>query len=129
MLGVFSYSREEGTPAAAFPDQVPERVKKTRRTKLMKLQQKIAGEAARAMIGSDVEAVIEGRVVDADETDGAVYIARTWKDVPEVDGALFIEGVDPGRELLTGQFVRVRVTGAVDYDLTGVLTDEDESAK
>ncbi|MBR5116126.1 MAG: 30S ribosomal protein S12 methylthiotransferase RimO, partial [Lachnospiraceae bacterium] len=127
-LGVFCYSQEEGTPAAAFPDQVAERVKKTRRTKLMKLQQEISFDKNRALTGRIVEAVIEGRVTDRDDRDDAVYVARTMRDAPDVDGYLFIEQVDPSRELLTGTFVRVKITGAGEYDLTGELY-EDESAE
>ncbi|MBQ3789667.1 MAG: 30S ribosomal protein S12 methylthiotransferase RimO [Lachnospiraceae bacterium] len=127
-LGVFPYSQEEGTPAAAFPDQVSERVKKTRQTKLMKLQQEISRERNEELVGRIVEAVIEGRIDGEDAPDEVVYLARTMRDAPEVDGYLFIEGVDPSRDLLTGTFVRVRITGAGDYDLTGEMY-EDESAE
>ncbi|MCR4764251.1 MAG: 30S ribosomal protein S12 methylthiotransferase RimO [Lachnospiraceae bacterium] len=125
-LGVFVYSQEEGTPAAGFTDQVPERVKKTRRTRLMKAQQAIARERGEKLVGRVVEAVIEGRMIAGDDRN--IWLARTVFDAPDVDGYLFIEGVDPERELLSGSFVRALITGAGDYDLTGVLY-EDESAE
>ena len=119
-LGVFTYSQEEGTPAAKLPDQVPERVKKTRRTKLMKLQQEITFAKNRALTGRRTEALIEGRLTEESGPDGDVYVARTYRDAPEVDGALFVEGVDPARELYSGSIIEVRITGAEGYDLTGV---------
>jgi len=129
-LGVFTYSQEEGTPAASFPDQVSERTKKLRRTKLMKLQQQIVFEKGNALVGQTVEAVIEGRVtgVSSGSGYGDVYAARTMRDTPDVDGMLFIENVDPDRELITGNYVFARITGTDGYDLTGELCDEDESA-
>ncbi|MCR5675966.1 MAG: 30S ribosomal protein S12 methylthiotransferase RimO [Lachnospiraceae bacterium] len=129
-LGVFTYSREEGTPAAGFSDLVTARVMKTRRTKLMKLQQEVVRETAETLVGTTMEAVIEGRIAeDCDPENGPVYIARTERDAPDVDGYLFLEGVPRSRDLLSGSFVRVRVTGVNGYDLTGVLDDENESAE
>lgn len=116
-LGVFTYSQEEDTPAAQMPDQVTERVKSTRRNKLMRLQQEIAFEAAEKMIGQEVDAVIEGRITDTDEDDGLSYVARTYKDAPDIDGYLFVTGVK--RELMTGDYVRVLITGSNEYDLIG----------
>ncbi len=118
-LGVFTYSQEEDTPAATMPDQVTERVKNTRRNKIMRLQQKIAFEAAEAMVGQVVTAVIEGRITDADDDDGLSYVARTYKDAPDIDGYLFITGVQ--RELMTGDYVEVLITGSNEYDLIGEL--------
>jgi len=115
-LGVFTYSQEEDTPAASMPDQIPEEVKETRREQLMELQQEIAYDAALAMNGRLVEAMIEGKVVKED-----VYVARTYKDAPNVDGFLFI---NTKRELMTGDFVKCRITGACEYDLIGELEDE-----
>ena len=114
-LGVFTYSQEEDTPAATMPDQVTERVKNTRRNKL------IAFEAAEAMIGKTVEAVIEGRITDADDEDGLSYVARTYKDAPDIDGYLFITGVQ--RELMTGDYVKVLITGSNEYDLIGEMRE------
>ena len=129
-LGVFTYSQEEGTPAAGFPDQVPERTKKIRRTRLMKLQQELVLEKNRELTGNTVEAVIEGRVTGAASGDGIfdVYAARTMRDAPDVDGLLFIEGVSPDRNLVSGGYVKAVITGADGYDLTGELCDENESA-
>ena len=116
-LGVFTYSQEEDTPAATMPDQVSERVKATRRNKLMKLQQEIAFEAANDMVGRDVDAVIEGRITDSDDDDGLSYVARTYKDAPDIDGYLFVTGVQ--RELMTGDYIKVHITGSNEYDLIG----------
>ncbi|MDE5866734.1 MAG: 30S ribosomal protein S12 methylthiotransferase RimO, partial [Lachnospiraceae bacterium] len=115
-LGVFTYSQEEDTPAALMSNQVPEEVKEERLAQLMELQQEIAFDAALSMEGTYVDAMIEGKVADDD-----VYVARTYKDAPNVDGLLF---VNTGRELMTGDFVKVRVTGAYEYDLIGELKDE-----
>lgn len=115
-LGVFAYSQEEDTPAAVMPDQIPEDVKEQRRAQLMELQQDIAFEAAESMTGRVVFAMIEGRVADEN-----AYVARTYKDAPNVDGFLF---VNTGRELMTGDFVKVKITGSYEYDLIGELEDE-----
>ena len=118
-LGVFTYSQEEDTPAADMPDQVPEEVKKERQAELMELQQEIAFEAAEEMTGKMVTAMIEGKVADEN-----AYVARTYKDAPNVDGFMFI---NTSRELMTGDFVKAKVTGSYEYDLIGEL--EDESAQ
>ena len=118
-LGVFTYSREEDTPAAVMPDQIPEEVKQERQAQLMELQQEIAFDAAEDMIGKTVTAMIEGKVADEN-----AYVARTYKDAPNVDGFLF---VNTDRELITGDFVKVRITASYEYDLIGEL--EDESAQ
>ncbi|HJA92718.1 MAG TPA: 30S ribosomal protein S12 methylthiotransferase RimO [Candidatus Eisenbergiella merdipullorum] len=115
-LGVFPYSREEGTPAAEMPDQVPEEVKEARRDELMELQQEIAFEKAEAQKGRMFIAMIEGKVEDEN-----AYAARTYMDAPGVDGLFFI---NTSKELLTGDFVRARVTGSYEYDLIGELEDE-----
>ncbi|MCM1261912.1 MAG: 30S ribosomal protein S12 methylthiotransferase RimO [Butyrivibrio sp.] len=118
-LGVFTYSQEEDTPAADMPNQVAEDVKEERQAQLMELQQEIAFDAAKTMTGVCVDAMIEGKVADDD-----VYVARTYKDAPNVDGLVFI---NTQREFMTGDFVKVRITGAYEYDLIGEL--EDESAE
>ena len=115
-LGVFPYSREEGTPAAEMPDQVPQEIKESRRDELMELQQEIAFEKAEAQKGRTVLAMIEGKMEDEN-----AYVARTYMDAPGVDGLLFI---NTSRQLLTGDFVRARVTGSYEYDLIGELEDE-----
>ncbi len=113
-LGVFPYSAEEGTPAANMPDQVREEIKERRRDELMELQQEIAFEGAEDMTGRIVKAMIEGRVADED-----AYVARTYKDAPGVDGYLFIR---TDRELMSGDFVEVIITGSNEYDLIGEIT-------
>lgn len=115
-LGVFTYSQEEDTPAADMPEQIPEETKEERRAKLMELQQEIAFEAAECMKDRVVTAMIEGKVADEN-----AYVARTYKDAPNVDGFLFI---NTGRELMTGDFVKVKITGSYEYDLIGELEDE-----
>lgn len=118
-LGVFPYSQEEDTPAAGMPGQISDELKRERRDELMALQQEIAFDAAAGMEGQIVDAMIEGKVADEE-----VYVARTYKDAPDVDGFLFVH---TDRELMTGDFVRVKITGSNEYDLMGEL--EDESAK
>ncbi len=119
-LGVFTYSQEEGTPAASFPDQIPEEVKEDRRDEIMELQQDIAFNRSSDMIGRTLEVIIEGRLSDEENT----YVGRTYMDSPEVDGMIF---VDTDQDLMTGDFVNVRVTKALGYDLIGEI--EDESAE
>ena len=110
-LGVFTYSQEEDTPAAEMPDQVPEEVKEKRRGEIMELQQEIAFAAAAQMTGRCVDALIEGKMAEED-----VYVARTYKDAPSVDGYLFI---DTKRNFMSGDFVKVMITGSNEYDLIG----------
>lgn len=115
-LGVFTYSQEENTPAAEMPEQVEEAVKERRQAEIMELQQDIAFDKAESMIGQSITAMIEGKM-----TDENAYVARTYRDAPNVDGYLF---VNTSRELMTGDFVRVRITGSYEYDLIGELEDE-----
>ncbi|OUQ21853.1 30S ribosomal protein S12 methylthiotransferase RimO [Lachnoclostridium sp. An14] len=115
-LGVFAYSAEEDTPAASFPDQVPQELKEERRDEIMELQQDIAFEACESMVGRVLEVMIEGKVADEN-----AYVGRTYMDAPNVDGLIF---VNTGLELMSGDFVRVKVTGALEYDLIGEVYDE-----
>ncbi len=112
-LGVFTYSPEENTPAADMPEQISEECKKERQAELMELQQEIAFDHADNMVGQEIEAFIEGKVVEEN-----AYVARTYMDAPNVDGYLFI---NTDQELMSGDFVRVRITGAHEYDLIGEL--------
>ena len=112
-LGVFTYSPEEDTPAATMPDQIEESVKADRQADLMELQQEIAFELAEDMIGEEVLVMIEGKVADEN-----VYVGRTYKDAPNVDGLIFVESAE---ELMSGVFARVKVTGALEYDLIGEI--------
>ena len=112
-LGVFTYSPEEGTPAAGMEGQVPEEVKEDRQAELMELQQEIAFDLAEDMIGREVLVMIEGKVADEN-----AYVGRTYKDAPNVDGLIF---VNTDEELMSGDLARVKVTGAAEYDLMGEL--------
>ena len=112
-LGVFTYSPEEDTPAAEMPDQIDEEVKLDRQAELMELQQEIAFDNAQDMVGREVLVMIEGKVADEN-----AYVGRTYRDAPNVDGLIFI---NTDEELLSGDFARVKVTGAIDYDLIGEL--------
>ena len=112
-LGVFTYSPEEDTPAALMPDQIDEEVKAERQADLMELQQEIAFDNAESMIGREVLVMIEGKVADEN-----AYVGRTYRDAPNVDGLIF---VNTEEELMSGDFAKVSVSGAVEYDLIGGL--------
>ena len=126
-LGVFTYSAEEDTPAYSYPDQVPQELKEERRGELMELQQDIAFEHCENMVGQVLTVLIEGKVVDE-----PVYVGRTYMDAPNVDGMIFVSTdtvsrsgqAGNGVELMSGDFVRVKVTGAAEYDLIGEVYDE-----
>ena len=115
-LGVFTYSAEEDTPAALMPDQIDEEVKLDRQAELMELQQEISMDKGNDKIGAVVEVMIEGKVADEN-----AYVGRTYGDAPKVDGYIF---VNTDTELMSGDFARVHVTGALEYDLIGELEDE-----
>lgn len=112
-LGVFPYSQEEDTVAETMPDQIDEEIKIDWQADIMELQQEIAFEKAEKMKGQEVVAIIEGKVADEN-----AYVGRTYKDAPGVDGFIFI---NTDKELMTGDFVKVRVTGSYEYDLIGEL--------
>lgn len=112
-LGAFTYSPEEDTPAATFEDQIDEEVKEDRQADIMELQQEIAFDKAEDMIGREVLVMIEGKVADEN-----AYVGRTYRDSPNVDGLIFI---NTDVELISGDFAKVKVTGALDYDLIGEL--------
>lgn len=112
-LGVFTYSPEEDTPAAEMDGQIEEEVKEDRQVEIMELQQDIAFDLAEDMIGREVLVMIEGKVADEN-----AYVGRTYKDAPNVDGLIF---VNTEEELMSGDFVRVKVTGALEYDLIGEI--------
>ena len=114
-LGVFTYSPEEDTPAAEMPDQIDEEVKKDRQAELMELQQEISLDKGNDKIGQKLLVMIEGKVADEN-----AYVGRTYADAPNVDGYIF---VNTGELLMSGDFAKVVVTGALEYDLIGVLED------
>lgn len=110
-LGVFPYSMEEDTPAALLPDQIPEEVKERRRDEIMKVQQEIAFQNAEDMLYRVVEVLIEGKLPDEN-----IFIGRTYRDAPNVDGYIF---VSCSHELVSGEYVKVQITDAKEYDLIG----------
>ena len=112
-LGVFAYSPEENTPAASMPDQIPEEIKEERRDAILELQQEIAFDKAADMVGSTLSAMIESKVADE-----PAYVARTYADSPDIDGYVF---VNTGEMLMSGDFVKVKITGSAEYDLIGEL--------
>lgn len=115
-LGAFTYSPEEGTSAETMEGQIPEEVKEERRDEIMELQQEISLEKGNDRIGQELLVMIEGKV-----SGESAYIARTYGDAPKVDGYIFVQ---TGELLMTGDFAKVRVTGALEYDLIGELADE-----
>ena len=115
-LGVFAYSAEEDTPAAEFPDQIPDELKEKRRDEVMELQQEIAFKKSESMVGRVLDVMIEGKVADE-----PAYVARTYMDAPGVDGYLF---VNSDELFMSGDFVRVQVIGAAEYDLIGDVFEE-----
>lgn len=108
-LGAFSYSKEEGTPAARIKEQVHPMTKKSRYNKIMQLQADVSKENEKKYIGKELEVVLEERSFD-----GKYYIARSYMDVPDIDGVVFVKCDD---ENLEGAFIKVRITGYNDYDL------------
>lgn len=118
-LGVFAYSAEEDTPAFSFENQIDEKEKEKWRDEIMELQQEISMDKSCERIGKTYMVMIEGRVADEN-----AYVGRTYMDAPDVDGYIF---VNTEEELMTGDFVPVKVTGALEYDLIGEI--DYESAK
>ena len=115
-LGVFTYSREEETPSADFEDQVPGETAAFRRDELMELQQAVIFDLNDSYIGEKLEVIIEGFLPDE-----GVYVGRTYRDAPDVDGLIFLES---GRELMTGDMVMARVKESRGYDLFGEMINE-----
>ena len=114
-FGVFTYSREEDTVAAQMPDQIDEEIKEKYRDELMQLQQEISADRSAAMIGRIVRVMIEGFIPE-DNT----YVGRSYKDAPNVDGLVFVEC---DRELMSGDFIDVKITGSTEYDLIGTIVE------
>ena len=115
-LGVFTYSREENTPAGEMEDQIPEETKEIRKDALMSLQQDISLERGEAKIGRELYVMVEGFLSEEN-----AYVCRTYADAPNVDGYFFL---NTSLDLQSGDFVPVRVTGSLEYDLIGECTDE-----
>ena len=114
-LGVFTYSREEDTPAAEMDGQIDEEVKEARRDEIMQIQQDIAFDKSNSRVGEIYEVLIEGRLPDE-----GVYIARTYMDAPDVDGYVFIQS---DYNLDSGDFVKVEVTRSDEYDLIAEIIE------
>ena len=117
-LGVFTYSPEEGTPAARMEDQIEEAVKEARRDEIMELQQQIAFEKAEEMDGEVLKVMIEGKLPEDN-----IFVGRTYKDAPNVDGFIFVSAE---RELMSGDMIKAYVTEAQEYDLIGEMIEEYE---
>lgn len=114
-LGVFTYSQEEDTKAADMPEQIPEEIKESRRSEIMELQQQIAFEKSASLTGREMDLIVEGYLPE-DE----VYICRTYMDAPDVDGYVFVA---TNWQLMSGDFIKARITGSEGYDLTGEVID------
>ncbi len=112
-LGVFTYSPEEDTKAASLDNQVDEEVKLCRKDEIMELQQEISMDKSERLVGKEIEVIIEGKACDED-----VYVGRSYMDAPSVDGYVFINSEE---ELMSGDFAKVRIVKAMEYDLIGEL--------
>ena len=112
-LGAFSFSKEEGTPAEKLKAQIHPMTKKSRYNKIMSLQQKIASETQQEMVGKELEVLIETKTFD-----GKYYVGRSYREVPDIDGLIYIEMVD---KALEGKFVKCKITKASGYDLIGKI--------
>ena len=112
-LGVFKYSKEEDTPAALMDGQIDDEVKEERYEALMELQQEVVFDTTEELIGREMWVMIEGKVSYED-----AYVGRTYRDAPDIDGYIFVSA---DCELMSGDFIRVRVTGANEYDLIGEM--------
>ena len=115
-LGVFTYSPEEGTPAAEMDNQIDEEVKEQWRDEVMELQQEVSLDKSADMVGKTIEVMIEGKI-----SDDEAYVGRSYKDAPNVDGFVF---VNTTANLMSGAIVRVEITGAMEYDLIGSLVED-----
>lgn len=114
-VGVFTYSKEEGTPAAKMKGQIPERVKKARRKELMTVQQGLVFERNNSLLGQTLKCIVDARLPEDD-----IYIGRSYMDAPGIDGCVFIRSE---RELIGGTMVYVRIDGFKDYDLIGTVVE------
>ena len=114
-LGAFAYSPEEGTPAESYPGQVDEETKLRWQEEIMELQQEISFDKNEELKGKECMAFIEGKVADEN-----AYVGRTYRDAPDVDGYVFINTEET---LMTGDFVKVKITGAYEYDLIGEIAE------
>ena len=112
-LGAFAYSPEEGTKAASFPDQIDDDIKEDWQAEVMELQEEVIFDKNETLTGTQMYAFIEGKVADEN-----AYVGRRYRDAPNVDGYIFI---NTEQELMSGDIVKVRITGAYEYDLIGEI--------
>ncbi|RKD34493.1 30S ribosomal protein S12 methylthiotransferase RimO [Thermohalobacter berrensis] len=115
-LGVFTYSKEEGTPAAKFKDQIEESIKKERQNKIMEIQRKISYEKNLQKLDKQYKVLLEEKIEDDN-----VYVGRTYMDVPEIDGVVYVHS---DKDLELGTFINVKIVDALEYDLIGEIIDE-----
>ena len=110
-VGVFTYSREEDTPAYRMKDRVLKSVANRRRKELMGLQQKIVFEKNAALIGRELDVIIDGRIPEE-----GIYVGRTYMDAPGIDSVVFVHS---GRDIISGSLIHVLIEDFKDYDLIG----------
>lgn len=120
-LGVFTYSQEEGTPAAEMENQIPEEIKEQRKDEIMKRQRAISERKCSQSVGSTMKVLIEGKIPE-----DSIYCGRSYKDAPDIDGLVFVSSE---KELLSGDFVTVEITEAQEYDLIGEAVNGNESSE
>ncbi len=116
-LGVFTYSREEGTPAFDMPNQIDEDLKQKRKDYIMEIQKNISAEKCESFVGKTLEIIVEGKTEGEDN----IFCGRSYRDCYEIDGFVFFES---DKEIIAGDFLCVKITGASDYDLIGVIECE-----
>lgn len=115
-LGIFIYSREEGTPAFSFPDQIPQYIKRQRFDKAMSLQQDISRKINQGFLGKKIDVLID----QMDSTDPGLAIGRSKDDAPEVDGRVFVKIKQ--KKIKPGDLLKVKITDTYEYDLVGEIT-------
>ena len=119
-LGVFTYSMEENTPASRLTNQIDEDLKEARKEEIMLIQQEISARKSAEFTGKKLEVIIDGYLPEDD-----VYVGRSYRDAPNVDGSVFITlGPSSSRDIMSGTFVDVEITGSTEYDLIGRLIEE-----
>lgn len=114
-VGVFTFSFEPGTSSEPLGDPVPEDVKEARKAQVMEAQQRISLENNQALVGQTIDVLIEG-TGEVEGSDEPIAVGRSYRDAPEIDGLVFVEGGAP-----VGEIVPVRITGAMPYDLSGTV--------
>jgi ribosomal protein S12 methylthiotransferase len=116
-LGVFAYSREEGTPAYKLPNQIDEEIKQQRKDYIMEVQKSVSAEICEGYVGKTLEVIVEGKIDGED----SVYCGRSYRDCYEIDGYVFFESKN---ELIAGDYYNIKITSASDYDLVGEIVED-----